>query len=339
MALKLIDKWIWDSWFVFDGEKYHAFYLSASRALSDPNRRHRHPIVGHAISTDLTNWQVVVDALIVSDSPAFDSYTTWTGSVVKGDDGLWWMYYTGTSREDGGDVQTVGAATSPDLMTWTKLGSDAMVAADARWYEKLGQSTWPDEAWRDPWVFKAKAGQLIGGENYNSLAGIAELASTQPLWHMLVTARSNVGLVDTRGVMGHAVSTDQRNWQVLPPLGKVTDDFGQLEVFQYEIVDGVPIVIFCCGWRELSPARQSSFGQRDATYSLVVGQDLTDIDFSRAGAFEERLVYAARLVNGPAGWVMIGFVNNEGPNGEFVGELSDPIAVTATFEKGLVPKH
>ena len=338
MALKLVDKWIWDSWFVFDGSHYHAYYLSASRALGDPQRRHRHPIVGHAVSQDLTNWTVVVDALIVSDSPAFDSYTTWTGSVVKGDDGLWWMYYTGTSREDGGDIQTVGAATSPDLYTWTKLSSNAMVAADERWYEKLGQSTWPDEAWRDPWVFKAEPGQLIGGQHYNDEAGITELANSNPLWHMLVTARSNVGPVATRGVMGHAVSTDQRNWQVLPPLGSLTDDFGQLEVFQYQIIDGVPTVVFCCGWRELSPERQEKFGKRDATYSFSVGPDLTDIDFSRAQGFEDALVYAGRVIEGPNGWSLIGFINNEGLNGEFVGELSDPIAVTSTPEKGLVPK-
>ncbi len=339
MALRLVDKWIWDSWFVFDGERYHAFYLSASKALGDPNRRHRHPIVGHAVSTDLVNWNVVVDALIVSESPAFDSYTTWTGSVVKGDDGLWWMYYTGTSREDGGDRQTVGAATSPDLFTWTKLGTEALVAADARWYETLGTSTWPDEAWRDPWVFKAQAGQLIGGEKYNADAGIADLAQSESLWHMLVTARSNSGPVATRGVMGHAISTDQRSWQVLPPLGSVTDDFGQLEVFQYEVIDGVPTVVFCCGWRELSPARLASFGQRDATYSFAVGSDLTDIDFAKARAFEERLVYAARVVEGPDGWVLIGFENFEGPDGEFVGALCDPVPVTSLPEKGLVPKR
>ena len=339
MALKLVDKWIWDSWFAFDGERYHAFYLSASRALQYPNRRHRHPIVGHAVSTDLTNWQVVTDALIVSESPAFDSCTTWTGSVVKGDDGLWWMYYTGTSREDGGNRQTVGAATSPDLFTWTKLSNEALVAADSRWYETLGTSEWPDEAWRDPWVFKAEAGQLIGGEKYNTDAGITELANAQPLWHMLVTARSHSGPVATRGVMGHAVSTNQRDWQVLPALGEVSDDFGQLEVFQYEVIDGVPTVLFCCGWRELSAARQATFGQRDATYSFAVDKDLTGVDYSKAQAFEQRLLYAARVIKGPDGWVLIGFVNYEGPNGEFLGELSDPIAVTSTFEKGLVPKH
>ena len=65
MALRLEDKWIWDSWYAFDGERYHAFYLHASRALGDPVRRHRHPIIGHAVSDDLTNWTVVRDALIV----------------------------------------------------------------------------------------------------------------------------------------------------------------------------------------------------------------------------------------------------------------------------------
>ncbi|MEY4366597.1 MAG: hypothetical protein RLZ28_12 [Actinomycetota bacterium] len=338
MGLKLVDKWIWDSWFVFDGTHYHAYYLSASRALGDPHRRHRHPIVGHAISTNLTNWTVVVDALIVSESPAFDSYTTWTGSVVKGDDGLWWMYYTGTSREDGGDIQTIGAATSSDLYTWTKLGTEALVKADERWYEKLGQSSWPDEAWRDPWVFKAEAGRLIGGAKYNQDAGIAELANSQALWHMLITARSNEGPVASRGVMGHAISVDQRSWKVLPPLGAVTKDFGQLEVFQFEIVDGVPTVLFCCGWREISPERQASFGKRDASYSFSVDQDLTAIDYSRAKGFEHALFYAGRLIEGPDGWVLIGFLNNAGPNGEFVGELSDPVAVTSTIEHGLVPK-
>ena len=312
--LKLEDKWIWDSWFVFDGERYHAFYLSASRALGDPIRRHRHPIVGHAISDDLTNWTVVRDALIVSDSPAFDSWTTWTGSLVKGDDGRWWMYYTGTSREDGGDVQSVGAAVSDDLLVWEKLGSEALVRADATWYEKLDKTIWHDEAWRDPWVFKRDG-----------------------IWHMLVTARSNSGDPKTRGVIGHATSADMKTWAVQPPLSKPGLDFGQQEVFQYAEVDGVPILLFCCGWRELSEARQNTMGHQDATYSLVVNRDFSDVDFSKARPFLDNPVYAARLVQGKGGeWYLIGFVNEI--DGEFVGELSDPIPVTANAEFGLISR-
>ena len=314
MALRLEDKWIWDSWYAFDGERYHAFYLHASRALGDPVRRHRNPIVGHAVSDDLTNWTVVRDALIVSDSPAFDSWTTWTGSVIRDDNGLWWMFYTGTSREDGGDVQTIGAATSTDLMEWTKLSSEPMVSADARWYEKLDTTIWHDEAWRDPWVFRF--------ENDPST------------WHMLVTARANHGDPATRGVLGHATSTDLLNWDVRPPLSSPGQGFGQLEVFQFELVDGVPVLVFCCGWRELSAERRAEFGERDATYSVAVSADLTEVDFNRAKAFEDPLVYAARIIQGKDGWYLIGFVNEV--DGKFVGELCDPVPVSATVEAGLV---
>jgi len=314
MALRLEDKWIWDSWYAFDGQRYHAFYLHASRALGDPVRRHRHPIIGHAISDDLTNWTVVRDALIVSDSPAFDSWTTWTGSVIQDDDGLWWMFYTGTSREDGGDVQTVGAATSTDLMEWTKLSSEPMVSADARWYEKLDKSIWHDEAWRDPWVFR--------------------FDNDPSTWHMLVTARSNHGDPATRGVLGHATSADLKHWDVQPPLSTPGQGFGQLEVFQFDVVDGVPVLVFCCGWRELSAERRAEFGERDATYSIAVNQDLTGIDFNRAKAFDDPMVYAARIIKGRDGWYLIGFVNEV--DGEFVGELSDPVPVTATVEAGLI---
>ena len=328
MALSLPDKWIWDSWYAFDGEKYHAFYLHASRALGDPVRRHRNPIVGHAISEDLVNWTVVRDALIVSDDPeAFDSWTTWTGSVIRAEDGTWWMFYTGTSRSadakaGGGDIQTIGAATSKDLLVWEKVSSEPLVQADPIWYEQLSRDIWHDQAWRDPWVFKSS--NVAGFEGQN-------------LWHMLVTARSKTGDPKTRGVMGHATSTDLLNWAVQPPLSEPGQGFGQLEVFQFETIDGVPIVLFCCGWRELSPERQKAFGKRDASYSVAVNADLTGIDFNRAKAFEENLVYAARLIQGrDGGWNLIGFVNEV--NGEFVGELSDPIPVTATVDEGLLPR-
>ena len=49
MALKLADRWVWDSWYVWDGDVCHAFYLCASKGLVDPNRRHElHAVVGKA---------------------------------------------------------------------------------------------------------------------------------------------------------------------------------------------------------------------------------------------------------------------------------------------------
>lgn len=311
MALALPDKWVWDAWYAFDGVNHHAFFLHASRALHDPDRRHRHVTVGHAISTDLTNWTRVEDALAVSESPAFDSWTTWTGSVIRNDDGKWWMFYTGTSREDGGDTQTIGAATSDDLFYWTKVSNDAMVKADPRWYELLDKNLWHDQAWRDPWVFR------FPGES---------------TWHMLITARANHGNVRERGVLGHATS-ENLSTCVQPPLSEPGQGFGQLEVFQFEIVDGVPILLFCCGWRELGEQRLKEIGRVDYSYSLSVDGNLEDVDFSRALPFPTP-VYAARLVRSENGWFLLGFRNIEG--GHFVGELCDPIPVTAKAGIGLV---
>lgn len=316
MAIRLDKRWIWDSWYVWDGDTCHAFYLSADRALGDPELRHRSPIVGHAISRDLVNWEILPDALRPSSTPAFDSWTTWTGSVIKDDKGLWWMFYTGSSREDGGLIQSIGAATSTDLTTWHKLGSEPLVEADPQWYELLDTEVWHDQAWRDPWVFRK---------------------SGDDTWHMLITARSKEGNPRTRGVVGHAISEDLLHWRVTPPLSQPDQGFGQLEVLQFEIVDGVPILLFCCGSKELSEERRASFGDRDATYSLACNADLSDLDFTNAHPFESNLVYAGRLVKGPDDrWNLLGFRNCE--NGEFVGEICDPIPVTADPMKGIIPR-
>jgi beta-fructofuranosidase len=315
MTLHLPDRWVWDSWFAFDGHKHHAFYLSASRALHDPERRHRHPIIGHAVSENLRDWDVVEDALIISDGKAFDSWTTWTGSVVRDDSGLWWMFYTGTSREEG-LVQRIGAATSPDLLNWTKLGSEALLEADPTWYERLSEDIWHDEAWRDPFVFR---------DTHDA-----------NLWHMLITARAKEGEAFERGVVGHATSRTLTDWQIQPPLSSANTGFGQLEVLQYEVVDGVPIVIFSCGPNELSSERQAQHGNKAALFSIPCDNIFENIPVEKAQLFEVSDLYSWRLVNDATlGWCVIAFTF---VNGAFEGDLCDPIPVTASPELGLIRK-
>jgi beta-fructofuranosidase len=321
MALKLPGQWVWDSWFAFDAGVHHAFYLQASRALGDPNRRHRNTSVGHSISTDLKNWTVLRDALTPSESPAFDSWTTWTGSVVR-HDGKWWMFYTGTSREDAGQRQSIGLALSDDLITWTKhvpatgVGTP-LVAADSRWYQTL-EGGFKLEPFRDPWVFRFKDAQ--GNETGD--------------WHMLATASaatSTTGHQDA--VMAHATSPDLLNWTVQPPLSEPLQGFGETEVFQFEVVDGVPVLLFCCGPIWLHQSRLDA-GERGGVYSLAVAPDLSDVDFNRSVLFDAPGLYASRLVRDESGWNLIGFW--DAPEGEFVGELCDPIPVTADPILGLV---
>ncbi len=325
MALKLPGQWVWDSWFVRDGDDYHAFYLQASKALGDPNRRHRNVTVGHAVSKDLKSWQILPDALTPSEpaSPqsaaqgeiVFDSYTTWTGSIVQAADGVWHMFYTGTSREKGGAVQSIGLATSNDLVTWTKQSTQPLLSADPRHYAVLEDGIWPDEGFRDPWVFK-----LDGDDT----------------WHMLMTARGRGGEYGQSGVAGHATSRDLRSWNLEKPLSEVNQGFGETEVLQFAVVDSVPILLFCCGPQWLSDLRRQI--DNGGVYSLVVNPDLSGVDFNKAVLFSEPDLYACRLIQDVDGvWQLIGFVNER--DSHFVGELCDPIAVTADPVNGLVRKN
>lgn len=311
--LRLPDSWVWDSWYAFDGELHHAFYLRASRALGDPIRRHSHPYVGHAVSSDLVSWTVLADALALSEPEAFDDATTWTGSVVRSPDGGWLMFYTGRSRADAGRIQRVGVAASDDLVSWSKASAVALVESDPQWYCDLDLSVWPDVAWRDPWVFPGPDG----------------------LWHMYVTARAGDGATLGRGVVGHATSADLDTWQVLPPLTRPGAGFGQLEVTQVEVVDGVATLIFCCLPPEMEPwavERHGGGGMFSVTGPSVLGP----FDIAGARRFPHDSLYAARLVRHEGQWSLIGFRDTEG--GVFVGELTDPIPVTSVAGVGLVAR-
>lgn len=301
--LRLADHWVWDSWGTHDGVHHHLFFLRASRALHDPHRRHLRASIGHARSTDLRTWELLPDALVTADGPAWDDQATWTGSVVRAPDGSWRMFYTGVARAEHGLVQRVGVATSNDLVSWHRVGDGPLLEADPRWYEKLDLSAWIDEAWRDPFVFADPSGDG---------------------WHMLLTARVPGGDPAGRGVIGHARSPDLERWQVQPPLSAPAG-FGQLEVPQVVVVDGLPVLVFSC-WPDRMTAARRAGGERGGVW-VVAGQSLTGPwDVAAATTFDHPSIYAARLVEqAPGDWVLLGFRDTEG--GAFVGEIADPLPV------------
>lgn len=320
--LRLTDRWIWDSWYAVHEGRHHVFYLQADRSLVDPERRHRHPSIGHAVSDDLRHWEVLPDALAPSTEDAFDDWTTWTGSVVRDDAGTWWMFYTGSRHADDGLVQRIGAARSTDLLTWDKVSSDALVSSDARWYEQYGTAAWGDEAWRDPFVFRHAD---PGDGSTDSSTDSSTNGSTDGRWHMLITARATHGPDAGRGVVGHAVSDDLVSWDVLPPITQPHTGFGQLEVNQVEIVDGIPTLLFCCDTPQLD-ADGLARHARGGVFSVTGPSLLGPFDIAAARRFDHDDLYAARLVAHAGRWHLIGF-RNIGADG-FIGELSDPIPVT-----------
>lgn len=114
--LRLPNDWVWDSWAADDGDQYHLFFLKAPRSLKDPNLRYTAARIGHATSTDLLDWTVQSDALLPAAN-GWDDLALWTGSVLRGDDGVWRLYYSALSTTPGHGErdQRIGMAESDDL--------------------------------------------------------------------------------------------------------------------------------------------------------------------------------------------------------------------------------
>jgi beta-fructofuranosidase len=303
--LRLPGAWLWDFWLADDGDRYHLFFLFASRALQDERRRHRRASIGHAVSHDLRNWSQVSDALTSADEPAFDDVATWTGSVVRNLDDCWWLFYTGVSFVDGHLRQTIGAATSTDLEVWRKGSTSPLLTASDRWYEGLGCDTWYEQAWRDPWVFPDPDGDG---------------------WHMLITARANHGPADDRGVIGHAVAADLTRWEVRPPLSQPGAGFGHLEVPQVASVQGRQVLLFSCMRAQLAAARGTP-GATGGIWYVPVGSPTGPFDIASARPLTDDSLYCGRLVHDRSGNpVLLAFLYHD-QAGQFVGELSDPLPV------------
>ncbi len=301
---RLASSWVWDFWIADDGEQYHLFFLKASRALLDPNRRHFRASIGHATSTDLITWTEQADAVVAGDSPAFDDLATWTGSVVQGDDGRWRMFYTGVSRADGGLSQRISSVVSDDLFSWHREPDAQVLEPDSRWYETAESREWPDQAWRDPWVFRGERG-----------------------WHMLITARANHGDPDDRGVIGHATSTDLTHWTIEPPLSNPGAGFGQVEVLQTALVDGRAVGIFSCLAPELAQ-RRSDQDPVGGIWAFAADSLVGPFSLEDAYRLTDERLYVGTLVQDRAGqWQLLAFENYDGEGG-FVGSIIDPLPVT-----------
>jgi beta-fructofuranosidase len=313
MTLRLPDHWLWDFWFAKDGPDIHVFYLQAPRSLGNPDLRHWNVTIGHAISQDLIHWQVLPDALAPNPNQidAWDSASTWTGSVIQ-QAGLWYLFYTGTCRAENGNIQRIGAATSTDLIHWEKHPANPLVEADAAWYERydpLG-STWSDEGWRDPWVFQ------------DSVTGD---------FHAFICARVNYGPLDRRGVIGHARSPDLIHWQVLPPVSS-PGNFGMLEVPQLVTIQGRNFLMFCTQTITHAADWESRTGLQPCTgtHYLVSEQLLGPYQLTTPRFLAGDPVgslYAGKLIQAPDGrWVFLAFRNVD-LGGNFLGELSNPFSV------------
>jgi beta-fructofuranosidase len=299
------DAWVWDFWLADTGTEFHLFYLFAPKTLIDPELRHRNARIGHATSSDLHNWED--DGEVIGPGPAgsFDSTATWTGSVVHGDDGQWRMFYTGavfSAADSAANVESIGVAVSADLSSWAK-DPDLILRADPWWYEILGDSAWPEEAWRDPWVFRS---------------------ASDDEWRMLITARSMTGELNGRGVVGHARSADLKEWEILPPLSDPGSGFAHLEVCQLIEVDGRPALLFSASTAALAAGASSETG---GIWVIDEVDPAGPYDVRAARVLVEEHLYSGRVVTARDGTAqLLAFTNHPQQDGTgFSGTITAPM--------------
>ena len=313
MVIALKDKWIWDSWYAQEGNRWHGYFLQADKALIDPDLRHFNVSQGHAISNDLVNWTHLGTGFEPSTGPAWDDYTTWTGSVVQDGAGLWHLFYTGTRRAETGLYQRIGHATSQDLHHWQRVDGGLCLDLDgpnAALYEAAhAVGHWHDRAMRDPWVIKDPAGDG---------------------WLMYFTARiPGVAEANAAGAVGLATSPDLATWTLQPPV--FTGGFGQLEVPQVFRFGAKWYCLFCtsgthwsqgyCAFNPQTPVTGSHYLIADdprGPWTVAPGPFLDGAEPCRR--------YAARIVPTADGLRILGFA--DGGKDKFGGYIMDPEPVT-----------
>lgn len=311
MTLSLADKWIWDFWLARDGADWHIYFLQADRSLGNPDLRHWHVTQGHAVSRDLVSWRHLGTCFAPAPEPAWDDWTTWTGSVVQGPDGLWHLFYTGTSHADDGMKQRIGHATSPDMHDWQRVGDGLVLDITRPDYEEFTPGHWHDRAFRDPWVNRNP-----GGDG----------------WLMYFAARvPGIAEPNAGGAIGLATSPDLYTWTLQAPVYS-GGTFGQMEVPQVVEIGGRWYCLFCTSGQHWSQAYRRANPQSpvSGTHYLVGDSPLGPWRVAPGpfldGADPCRR-YSGKLIERDGGLFILGF-NHTTAGHAFVGTVSDPIPVS-----------
>jgi len=311
--------YLWDSWFLMQGETCHAMFLQAPRDGNPEGRHHNKVSIGHATSTDLVHWTYNGTVLQPGETGSWDDLSLWTGDLFK-EKGKYYLFYTGRSTQEFW-TQRIGLAVSEDLKSFEKL-PEPVLETHVKDYELFEE---PNElgfcsAWRDPNVLFDKKSQLY----YMSYSARVQTGSPVP-----ATYNACIGLASSKDLM---------NWRVEKPLF-APGEFDQMECPQLFHFNGYYYLFFSSWERCNHPDRK---GQRASGLFGYCSKELrgpwepVNEDGLILGNGEQ--IYDIRFVSYQSSkFLALGWINVD-QSGEFIGRLSHPIP----FEidgKNVIPSY
>lgn len=314
------DKYIWDAWYAWEGERLHAFYLQANRTECnyDPEARHNLASVGHAVMNG-NRWQEIGTTFARSDG--WDDVAIWTGCVVEANQQYLLFYTARNSRElpihtpsEQQRPQHIGVATSTDLHHWQRAPQSLVTPIIPNPGKRFGLD---GVAWRDPYIVRM-----------------------DNKYYAFICARLDQ---ETEcGLVAYVTSDDLCHWSTEPQFIQCPMEFYQMEVpqiFWRQSGEGKRCyVIFCAQEKDCSAARRAK-GLECKIGTYYLQSDEMPLDYQGVPTFTKSAqllmpnLYAGKLLKPECDEtpILLGFVWADA-TGNFVGGISDPVRVQFAAE-------
>ncbi len=320
------DKFIWDPWFVSEGEKLHAYYLQADRheCNHDPDARHNLASVGHAIKNG-HGWHELGTSFATSQQ--WDDVAIWTGSIIRSPElNQYLLFYTARNSREAPRAtpsekqrpQHIGLATSTDLHHWQRASQSIEAPIIPNPGHRFGLD---GVAWRDPYI-----------------------ARFDDKYYAFICARLDQEV--ECGLIAYLTSTDLLHWTDKPEFIVCPMEFYQMEVPQvFWRRSGTGkrcYIIFCTQEKDCSKARrQKNLACKTGTYYLK--SEELPLDYQGIPVFKESAellvsnIYAGKIIEpeNDQSSILLGFVWAD-EAGNFVGGISDPVHISFADNGSLV---
>ncbi|HVK38909.1 MAG TPA: hypothetical protein VNA88_10280 [Candidatus Kapabacteria bacterium] len=137
---------------------WHLFYTTGDSARRPWLDRSSEVEIGHAVSDDLRDWQVMAPAVRVADLPGHASGHIYAPAVVE-HSGEYVMFFT-ANRLGYGSGEAIFTARSRDLLTWTIASTQPVLVPDPAWAAWHTPNDLPVSC-RDPFVVRLDSTQWV----------------------------------------------------------------------------------------------------------------------------------------------------------------------------------